>query len=48
MQVIGPFWEGVEQDLMRRLDGVSIEDLCREADAKAVESEGRRSLDFVI
>jgi len=47
-RVIGPFWDEVEQDLMTRLDAVSIEDLCREAEAQAVESEGRRSFDFVI
>lgn len=47
-RVIGPFWEEVEQDLMARLDAVCIEDLCRQAEAEAVESEGRRSFDFVI
>jgi Rrf2 family protein len=47
-RVIGPFWDEVEQDLMTRLDAVSIEDLCREAESQAVESEGRRSFDFVI
>ena len=47
-RVIGPFWEEVEQDLMNRLDSVTIEDLCREAEARMVESEGRRSFDFVI
>ncbi len=48
VQVIGPFWEEVENDLMVRLDGATIEDLCREAEGRAVESEGRRTLDFVI
>lgn len=48
VRVIGPFWEEVEQDLMARLDAVSIEDLCREAEAQSIESEGRRSFDFVI
>jgi len=33
---------------MNRLDGVSIEDLCREGERRAIESEGRRSFDFVI
>ena len=47
-QVIAPFWETLEQELMARLDKVTVEDLCHEAEAKAVESEGRRSLDFVI
>ncbi len=48
MQVIGPFWEEVESDLMARLDAVTIEDLCREAETRSVESEGRRAFDFVI
>ena len=47
-QVIAPFWETLEQELMARLDKVTVEDLCQEAEARAVESEGRRSLDFVI
>jgi Rrf2 family protein len=47
-RVIAPFWEEVEQDLMARLDGVSVEDLCRQAEAQTIESEGRRSFDFVI
>ena len=46
--VITPFWEGVERDLMARLDGVTVEDLCANAEAQAVESEGRRSFDYVI
>jgi hypothetical protein len=46
--VIAPFWEELETDLMSRLEGVSIEDLCREAEQQTIESEGRRSFDFVI
>lgn len=48
IQVIGPFWEEVESDLMVRLDAATVEDLCREAEGQAVESEGRRTLDFAI
>jgi Rrf2 family protein len=48
IQVIGPFWEEVENDLMARLDSATIEDLCREAEGREVESEGRRTLDFAI
>lgn len=47
-KVIGPFWEQLESDLMTRLEAVSIEDLCRQAEQQSVESEGRRSFDFVI
>lgn len=48
VRVIGPFWEGIERDLMTRLDGVTVEDLCSDAEEQAIESEGRRSFDFVI
>ena len=47
-RVIGPFWDELEQDLMGRLDSVSVEDLCRDAEQQTIESEGRRSFDFVI
>ena len=47
-RVIGPFWDELESDLFSRLDSVSIEDLCREAEQQTIESEGRRSFDFVI
>ncbi len=47
-QVINPFWEKVSRELMERLDAVTIEDLCREAEGQAIESEGRSSFDFVI
>jgi Rrf2 family transcriptional regulator, iron-sulfur cluster assembly transcription factor len=47
-RVINPFWEKVSRELMERLDAVTIEDLCREAEGQAIESEGRSSFDFVI
>ena len=47
-RVIGPFWDELEHDLMSRLDAVSVEDLCREAEQQTIESEGRRSFDFAI
>jgi Rrf2 family protein len=47
-KVIGPFWDELEDALMRQLEAVSIEELCQRAERQAVESEGRRSFDFVI
>ncbi len=47
-KVIGPFWDELESELMQRLESVSIEELCLRAEQQAVESEGRRSFDFVI
>lgn len=33
---------------MSRLDGITIEDICREAEGRAIESEGRGNFDYVI
>jgi Rrf2 family protein len=46
--VINPFWQRMSHDMMVRLDKLTIEDLCREAEEKSIESEGRGSFDFVI
>ena len=46
--VVNPFWDRISRDLMERLDAVTIEDLCREAEAQSIESEGRGNFDFVI
>ena len=48
LRVIGPFWDRVSHDLMERLDKVTIEDLCREAEGQAIASEARSGADFVI
>ena len=48
IKVMAPFWEQVEQDLLRRLDEVTIEDLCQQATLHGVESDSRRGIDFVI
>jgi len=48
LRVIGPFWERVSHEIMERLDGLTIEDLCREAEGQAIASEARSGADFVI
>lgn len=47
-KVIGPFWATTEDDLMTRLDRVTIEDLCRRAEDKGVRSQVEREVDFAI
>jgi hypothetical protein len=47
-KVIGPFWTATEEDLMARLDRVTIDDLCRRAEDKGVPSEAQREVDFAI
>jgi len=47
-KVIGPFWASTERELMARLDGVTIEELCRRAGDERVVSEAQRDVDFAI
>ena len=47
-RVIGPFWADTEQELMARLDRVTIEDLCRRAEDQGVASEVQRDVDYAM
>ena len=47
-KVLGPFWHELQQDVISRLESVTIEDLCRRAQDAGIESEARRRLDFAI
>lgn len=47
-KVIGPFWAATEQDLMDRLDRVTIDDLCRRAETRGVVSEAAREMDYAL
>jgi Rrf2 family iron-sulfur cluster assembly transcriptional regulator len=46
--VIRPLWSELEDEVMKRLDQISVDDLCNRAHAQGVESEGRQYLDFSI
>jgi Rrf2 family protein len=48
LRVIGPFWDRVSNDIMERLDRLTIEDLCRDAEGQEIASEARSGADFVI
>lgn len=47
-QVVRPFCLELQSDLMRRLDEVSLDDLCNRANRAGIVSEGRQHLDFSI
>lgn len=47
-RVVGPFWARTEQELMDRLEGITIEDLCRRAEDQGVASEARNDVDYAI
>lgn len=47
-KVVRPLWSQIQDDIMDRLDGTSIDDLCNSANDVGIESEGRKNLDFII
>lgn len=47
-RVVGPFWASTEQDLMARLERVTIEDLCRRAEDEGVVSEAQNEVDYAM
>jgi len=47
-KVIGPFWATTEEELMARLNRVTIEDLCNRAERLGVVSEAAREVDYAI
>jgi Rrf2 family protein len=47
-RVVGPFWASTENELMERLESVTIDDLCRRAEDQGVKSEARESVDYAI
>jgi Rrf2 family protein len=47
-RVLGPIWDELEEEAIRRLDTVTIEDLCRKAREAGVEGQGRARPDFRI
>ncbi|MDP6926738.1 MAG: Rrf2 family transcriptional regulator [Rhodospirillales bacterium] len=46
--VIRPMWQEVQSEMMVRLDEISVDDLCQDANKAGVDSEGRQNLDFTI
>lgn len=47
-KVVHPLWRELREEMMARLDTISIEDLCRRATAIGLTSEGRERMDFTI
>ncbi len=47
-EVVRPLWREVENDAMQRLDGVTLEELCRRARERGVADAGGTDSDFAI
>ncbi len=46
--VIRPLWQEIQAEMMDRLNDISIDHLCQQAQSHGVVSEGHHSLDFTI
>ena len=47
-RIVAPFVQTLQEELMARLDSVSIEDLCQRARATGVDADDRTTADFTI
>jgi len=47
-KVVRPLWQELQSEVLARLDGVTMDDLCQRADQAGIVSEGRNNLDFSI
>ena len=48
LRIVAPLIQTLQDEVMARLDAVSIEDLCQRARAQGVDAGERRSADFTI
>lgn len=47
-KVVWPMWQGFQEEMMGRLDAVTIEELCLRANDKGIRSDAAERLDFII
>jgi len=47
-QVVRPLWVELQNDVMERLDNMTVDDLCSRANQAGISSEGRENLNFNI
>ncbi len=47
-KVVRPLWVELQDEIMKQMDAISIDDLCNRAQSAGVASEGRGHLDFSI
>ncbi len=48
LEVIRPMWTDLQDELMRKLDAISIDDLCQKAHQTGILSEVAQKMDFTI
>ncbi|TCS65114.1 RrF2 family transcriptional regulator [Varunaivibrio sulfuroxidans] len=48
VKVVRPLWLELQDEVMNRLDNITIDQLCAKSDEAGIVSEGRKNLDFTI
>jgi len=48
LKVVRPMWLNMQKEIMEKLDTITIDDLCENANSEDIVSEGRKNLDFSI
>ncbi len=48
LQVIHPMWNDLQEEIMKRLDGITIDELCMSAHRVGILSEVAQKMDFTI
>jgi len=48
LQVIHPMWSDLQEEIMKRLDGITIDELCMSAHRAGILSEVAQKMDFTI
>jgi Rrf2 family transcriptional regulator, iron-sulfur cluster assembly transcription factor len=47
-RIVAPIWEGISEAILARLDAVTMDDLCREAESKGIARSEPTGVDFSI
>lgn len=47
-KVVTPLWDGIQAEILTRFDAITMEDLCREAEARGVPRADKAPPDFSI
>jgi len=47
-QIINPIWDAMQDDILKQYDAITMEDLCRDAEAKGIKRADEESVSFTI
>jgi Rrf2 family protein len=48
LEVVRPLWRQLQQEMLAKLDAVTLEDLCQRAQTAGIRSDANQRLDFTI